>query len=193
MKRVKLAEVLKKAAVRKKVVEGMRIGDIFVYPTDTVYGIGCNAEIPGQVKRIAEAKGRKDDRQFSVIAPGKAWIWEHSGISKAAMELADNLLPGPYTIVLKAKENSPPAVVSREKSMGVRLPKHPVTELIAEAGVPFVSTSVNMSGESPLTDPRDIPDGIKEVTDWLIDEGKTGGRPSRVFDLRGREVRILRH
>jgi len=193
MKVVKLATVLHKPAIRKKIVDGMRHGDILVYPTDTIYGTGCNAEIPGSVEKIKKAKGREPGRQFSVIAPGKEWVWKHADISKANRQFADEILPGPYTIVVKAKANAPKAIVSSEKSMGVRLPNNPFTKIIEEAGIPFVSTSVNLSGTEPVSSIKDIPAEIRSMADWAIDAGKISGLASRVFDLRTDNVKVLRH
>jgi len=194
MKVVKLSDVLRNSQTRKKVIEDMKIGKIFVYPTDTIYGIGCSAEVLDSVEKIEKAKGRESGKKFSVIAPGEEWIWKHADMSKANMLFADSLLPGPYTIVVKARPNAPVAVVSFEdKSMGIRIPKHPIAEIIKEAGIPFISTSVNLSGEKPVSSIDEIPEEIKSITDWAIDAGRISGLPSRVFDLRGNDVKILRY
>jgi len=191
MKIVKLSAVLKKPEIKGKIVEGMRKGDIFIYPTDTIYGIGCNAEIPGSVEKIRSAKGKGG--RFSVAAPDKEWIWDHAVISKGHRAFADSLLPGPYTIVVKAKSNAPKSAVSREKSLGVRMYRHPFYDVIREAGVPFISTSVNLSGKEPASRINDVPDGLKNITDVAIDAGEIRGHASRVFDLRTDEIGILRH
>jgi tRNA threonylcarbamoyl adenosine modification protein (Sua5/YciO/YrdC/YwlC family) len=193
MQTVKLSDVVNKKETRKKIIAGMRRGDVFVYPTDTIYGIGCNAEIPSSVEKIKKAKGREAEKQFSVIAPGKEWIWENANMTKANKEFADQMLPGPYTIIVKATRNAPRAVVSGERSLGVRLPNHPLTGVIKEAGIPFVSTSVNLTGEEPVCSIKDIPDEIHGIVDWAIDTGKISGLPSRVFDLRTDKVKILRY
>ncbi|MBN2331193.1 MAG: threonylcarbamoyl-AMP synthase [Candidatus Aenigmarchaeota archaeon] len=193
MRVVKLSEVLGKPPVRREAIDAMRNGMIFIYPTDTIYGIGCNAERAESVSRIAEAKGRESGKRFSVIAPGKGWIWKNASLSAANKKLADSILPGPYTIIVKAGPSAPKAVVSGEKSMGVRIPSHPVSGLVEQAGIPFVTTSVNVSGEEHAGSVRDIPEKIKGITDWVIDAGRIGGLASRVFDLRTDDVKILRY
>ncbi len=193
MKVVKLGDALNKPAIRKLMLEGIRGGAIFVYPTDTIYGLGCNAEIEESVEKVAKAKGREEDKKFSVIAPSKDWIWKHTNISRINMKFADALLPGPYTIILKAKRSAPKPVVSGGGSMGVRMPKHPFSRLISDAGVPFLSTSVNLSGEEPAATIADIPASVKGVADWAIDARKLYGPASRVFDLRTDSISVLRY
>jgi L-threonylcarbamoyladenylate synthase len=193
MKVVKLADALNKPAIRSLMIEGMRNGAIFVYPTDTLYGLGCNAEIGESVDKITEAKGRDAGKKSSVIAPSKDWIWKHTTLSRINMKFADALLPGPYTIIMKAKKSAPKPAVSGGGSMGVRLPKHPFSRLIADAGVPFLSTSVNLSGKEPAANIADIPASVKGITDWAIDARKIYGPASRVFDLRTDSISVLRY
>ena len=193
MKHVKLSEVLKKAGTRKAVIEAIKRGDVFVYPTDTIYGLGCNAENPASVARIVKSKGREESKRFSVIAPGKDWIWQHAVLTDANRKFADDILPGPYTLIVRAKGGAPKAVVSSERSLGIRIPNHPFTDIVSEARVPFVTTSVNLSGEEPVSSIRDIPGQIIKGVDWAIDAGKVFGLASRVFDLREKDVKILRY
>lgn len=191
MEIIRLVDVLKKTDVRKKVVAGIRAGRIFVYPTDTIYGIGCNAEDAKAVDKIRNAKGREESKVFSVIAPGKDWIRNHANVGKANVDLIGKLLPGPYTMILDASSKSPKPVVSAEKSLGVRIPRHPFTGIVEEAGVPFVSTSVNLKGETPVTKITDIPGGMKGSVDIAIDAGTIEGTPSRIFDMRAGDVKVM--
>lgn len=193
MRVIKLSQAVRKSPVRKELIEAMRKGEIFVYPTDTIYGIGCNAEKAESVRKIADAKGRESGKQFSVIAPGKEWIWKNASLSAANKKLADNMLPGPYTFIMKAKPGAPRAVVSSEKSMGVRIPTHQISKIVEDAGIPFVTTSVNVSGEEHACSVNEIPEKMKGIADWVIDAGKIGGLASRVFDLRTDDVKILRY
>ena len=193
MKVVKLSDVISEPGTRKKIVEAIRQGHIFVYPTDTIYGLGCNAENPASLERIVKAKGRDGSKRFSVIASGKDWIWQHAMLSDANRKFAEDILPGPYTIIVRAKAGAPKAVVSGDRSLGIRLPQHPFTEIVKESGVPFVSTSVNLSGEEPVSSVNDIPARIRKTADWAIDAGRISGLASRVFDLREKDVKILRY
>ena len=181
---------LKDHALRARLVHDIISGKLFIYPTDTIYGIGCNAEKESSVLRIREAKSR-GSAPFSVIAPSKEWIWSHTNISPANRELADKLLPGPYTLILPANNKSPKPVVSSQKTIGLRMPRHPFMEIISEAGVPFVTTSVNRSGQLPVKSLRDVPEDIRKYIDWAVDGGVLDGHPSRIFDMTGPELKIM--
>lgn len=139
-------------------------GNIFIYPTDTLYGIGCNALNQNSVKKIRDIKGR-DEKPFSVIAPSIDWIKEHFIVD---VEL-ENYLPGPYTVILKKKNPEFLFWVSNKETMGVRIPKHKFTKTIQKAEVPFITTSVNLSGNPPARTLQEIPESIKSQADEIIE------------------------
>lgn len=192
MEIVSFSDALGKPQVRKRVLESMVKGSVLVYPTDTIYGIGCNATLVSSVDKVREAKGRDAGKQFSVIAPGKEWISRNAALSKMNLDLADKLLPGPYTIIVAAGKGAPKAVVSEEGSIGIRLPRHPFTRLVEEAGVPFVTTSVNASGGKPATCLEEIPGEMKTFIDMALDAGVVDGQASRIFDFRTDDVKTMR-
>ena len=166
---------------KEEFIEKIRNGAIFIYPTDTIYGIGCNALLDEPVKRIREWKGRKNS--FSVIAPNKAWIKEHCEVKDGYLEK----LPGPYTLVYPMKKQ----IISKqtsEKTLGVRIPDHWISDLVKEAGVPIVTTSVNVTGEIPLFSLENIQPAVKAFLDFAIDEGKLKGRASEVIDCSSGET-----
>jgi len=187
MKIIKLREALKSGDVRKAIADGK----IFVYPTDTLYGIGCNIESRESAKKILKAKGRDSDKPFSVIVPSKEWIRKNTKITKENERFVDVLFPGPYTVILKAKEQIPYAV-SKEGSIGIRIPKNEFCDLIRSTGVLFITTSVNLSEEEPVYSVKRIPDQIKKIVDYAVDAGKIEGPASRVFDIRTNELKIAR-
>ncbi|NIO23108.1 MAG: threonylcarbamoyl-AMP synthase [Candidatus Aenigmarchaeota archaeon] len=187
MKTVKLSKALKSREVKQAISEGR----IFIYPTDTLYGIGCNPDNRKSVEKIMKAKGREKDKPFSVIVPSKEWISENTRITKENRNFVDVLLPGPYTVILKAKERIP-YVVSKEGSVGIRIPKNEFCDLIRSLGIIFVTTSVNLSEEEPVYSIKDVPKEIKEIADYAIDSGRIEGRSSRVFDIRTNELKIAR-
>jgi L-threonylcarbamoyladenylate synthase len=193
MQVISLHDALKIPGVRSGIVKAMRSGDVLVYPTDTIYGVGCNAENAGSVRRISDAKGREETKGFSVIAPSKEWIWSHAAVSDHNRKFIDTMLPGPYTVVVSARDSAPRAAVSPEKTLGIRIPRHPFAEVISEAGIPFITTSVNLSGQAPATSLDMVPDEIRKITSMAIDAGTISGDSSRVFDLRTDNVKILRY
>lgn len=187
MENIKLSKALKSGEVKQALVEGK----IFIYPTDTLYGIGCNAENKESVEKIIKAKGRDKDKPFSVIVPSKEWISENTKITKENERFLEVLFPGPYTIILEAREQIP-FVVSKEKSIGIRIPKNEFCDLIRSLGILFVTTSVNLSEEKPAFSIKDIPKQIREIADYVIDAGRIEGHASRVFDIRTNELKIAR-
>jgi L-threonylcarbamoyladenylate synthase len=189
MKTVKLADL---EDHRKELAEAIRLGKIFIYPTDTIYGIGCNAERPESVYAIFLAKNRNQDKPFSAIAPSFEWIEKHAFIEKHNLDFIRSLLPGPYTVVLKANRQTPKTIISKEGTVGLRMPKHEFCDFIRSQKLPFITTSINVSGEDPLTDIGEIPESIKDIVDYSVDSGRLEGASSRVFDLTGKEIKILR-
>jgi len=173
---------------KKEMLVEIMAGKIFVYPTDTIYGIGCNALIGESVRRIREIKQR-DEKPFSVIAPSKDWIRKKCFVDEKVEKWLGKL-PGAYTLILELRENG---AVSEEvcvgwEGLGVRLPDNWFASVIGEVGLPFVTTSVNLSGEKPCSEIGEIDKEILDKIDYVIDVGRLGGKPSRVVNLlAGRE------
>jgi L-threonylcarbamoyladenylate synthase len=162
-------------------------GAIFIYPTDTVYGIGCNAEDEAAVRKVRRIKGT--DHPFSVIAPSKEWISEN-----LETNFTDYLsqFPGPITLIMK-KRSSFLDWAAKGATLGVRMPDHPFMKLIELAGVPFITTSANKSGEPTISGIREIPRELEREVDFAIDGGPApSGKPSKVIDLTGYEPKVLR-
>lgn len=154
---------------------------IIIYPTDTVYGIGCNAENTALVERIFEIKGRDRKKPLSVIAPAKEWILKHCVISKEAL---DKYLPGKYTLILKKKDAEfLKHVTAGIPNIGVRIPAHPFSNIVKKAQIPFVTTSANRSGEKSPKSLSEIPDEIRRAVDIIIDGGTLSGTPSTLVDF----------
>ncbi len=162
-------------------------GKIFVYPTDTIYGIGCNAMDSGVVRRIREIKG--SSRPFSVIAPSKGWIRQSLLVTHGDFL---GKLPGPYTLIFRKRNPDFLSAASESDSLGVRIPRHTFSELVTEAGIPFITTSANLSGQDVARSPTEVPGQIRKTADFLIDAGVLDNPPSRVIDLTSGEPRVLR-
>jgi len=159
-------------------------GKLFIYPTDTIYGIGCNAENKEAVEKIKHIKQRDKDKPFSIIAPSIEWVKENLIVDCNI----DKYLPGPYTIILKKKNPKFLEWVSNKESLGVRIPAHEFTRKIQEANVPFITTSVNLSGELFVTKVQDINPDILEEVDHIIDYGELNGKPSTII-IQGKEIK----
>ena len=153
---------------------------VLIYPTDTVYGIGCNAEKDVLVNRIFEIKGRGTKKPMSVIAPDKNWIRTHCIVSE---ETINKYLPGKYTLLVKKKDNRfLSTTTAGMQTIGVRIPAHRFSKLVEKAGVPFVTTSANPSGWDAPTTLSEIPLSLKDTVDILIDGGVLDGTPSTLVD-----------
>jgi len=184
MKTVKMEGVLNNKEIRNEIIEEMRTGSVFVYPTDTIYGLGCNALISESVKKIRAIK--RTDRPFSVIAPSTEWILRNLIVeSKKALKI----LPGPYTLIFMKKEPFFLREVSPLPTLGVRIAGHPITRIVREVGIPFVTTSANLSGKKPITKPSQAK--FRGVN-FVIDGGILSGPPSIVIDLSGEEEKVIR-
>jgi L-threonylcarbamoyladenylate synthase len=163
---------------------------IFIYPTDTIYGIGGNALDKNIVAKIRAAK-QSNIQPFSVIAPSKHWIKEHCVLSDEAQEWLKKL-PGPYTLILPLKDQKTIAqnVNTGLSTIGVRIPKHWISKVVEELGVPFVTTSANVTAEEVMTSLDDLDSRIKEHVDYLFYDGPLEGKPSTLVHLESNKVKI---
>jgi len=180
---------LRKGEIKKKILKG----DIFVHPTDTIYGLGCNAKDSKAVKTLRKIKKRPDN-PFSVIAPSKAWIEENCELTQEAKEWL-NKLPGPYTLILKTKDSPVCKEVAPGKdSLGVRIPEHWISSLVEWVGAPIITTSVNVTDEPFMEKIEDldldINDDIKRKLSFVLYEGEKPGRPSKIVHLEKDEVKV---
>ena len=142
---------------KKELAQRILDGAIFIYPTDTIYGIGCNALIEKSVAKIREIKNRPV-APFSVWVPSVKWITDNCEVTKKQEKEHLSLLPGPYTIIaeLKNKDCLAKSVHPTNGSIGVRMPNHELGEFFSSLGIPIVTTSVNKSGESFMTQVEDL-------------------------------------
>lgn len=174
----------------KFIIKRMKAGEIIIYPTDTIYGLGCNASKPGSVSMIRNIKRRDEDKPLSVIAPSKKWIYDHFEVKKKSYI---QTLPGPFTFVLETKKRAVARNVNPgSETLGVRIPYHAFTRLVQRANIPFVITSVNYSGQKPIREVREIPRSILRKVDIVIDGGFLPNHPSTVIDLTGEMAKILK-
>ncbi len=173
----------------KEIAESINAGMIFIYPTDTIYGLGCDATNSRAVKKLRKLKKRYD-KPLSIIAPSKQWILENCHVKQNFLAYIDKL-PAPFTYILALKRKSAVSPeVTNTNTLGVRMPKHEFTKIIQKTGKPFVTTSVNISGEEYAASIQEIPWGIKRHC-IIIDAGKLSSKPSTIFDLTGEKAKLL--
>ncbi len=167
-------------------------GAVFIYPTDTIYGIGCNARDPVAVKRLRKIK-KREKMPFSIIAPDKEWIQKNCSLSYGG-EMWLNRLPGPLTLIMKLKDKDAinEMVIPGLDTVGVRIPNHWMSKVAKELERPLITTSANIKGGTFMTSLDNLDLEVKEAVDFIIYEGKNEGNPSKIVDLSNGEPKIIR-
>jgi len=177
----------------ERAAEVMRGGGVIVYPTDTVYGLGCDIMNAQAVNRIIRIKGRDPKKPLSFICADLTHISRYAMVSNFAYRILKRFLPGPYTFVLPASREVPKLLRSKSKTVGIRIPDHPVPQsLVKEMGNPILSTSANRSNEEVITDPDELRVSLGKEVDIIMDSGILPVLPSSVISLVDEEPVILR-
>jgi len=181
----------------EKAVDILRNGGVIVYPTDTVYGIGCdvmNMKAVGRVARIKNIPIEKSN--FSFICSDLSHLSDYCRpISNQVFKLMKRYLPGPYTFILNANNNVPRYFKGKKKTIGIRVPDHPVvTELVRILGNPILSTSVHDEDDiiEYTTNPELIHEKLGNSVDLVIDCGSGDIYPSTVIDCTGDSPVMIR-
>ena len=176
-----------------RAAEALEAGGVIVYPTDTIYGIGCDIKSKNAIERIQRIKGRDAKKPMSFVCADVADISIYAHVSKFAFRLLKRLLPGPFTFILPATKKTPRVLRSKQKTVGVRIPDHPVTAaLVQQLGRPLLSTSANRSEEEVLIDPVDLERELGPQVDMILECGILPVQPSTVVSLIDDEIQILR-
>ena len=173
-------------------VELLRKGGVIVYPTDTVYGLGCDIHNKRAVGRIYQLKQMDKSHPVSIVCSDLSDIARYAYVDDYAYRIMRRLVPGAYTFVLKATREVPKIMMRKQKTVGIRVPDHPVAlALVAELDGPIVSTSASVQGQM-YSDPDELHARFKSA-DALVDSGWGGLEPSTIIDLTGPEPEVLRH
>jgi len=175
----------------------LKKGGIVIYPTDTIYAMGCSILHPNAIERLAKIKGvRVDKAVFSLIVHDFAHIAEYTRpMSNTVYKLMKRCLPGPFTFILESGSNINRIMNTRRKTVGVRIPANPVTlGLVEKLGCPIVSTSLHDDDEIVKfpTDPDEIFDHYSDKVDAVINGGYGKNEESTVVDCIGPEPVIIR-
>lgn len=176
-----------------KAVEVLREGGVIIYPTDTVYGFGCDIFNKEALERIYFIKNEAGTKLFSFICSDLKDISKYAKVSDYAYRVMKKLLPGPYTFVLPTAREVPKKLWTKRKTVGIRIPDHQVAITLAkELGHPIISTSVtNRKGEI-LYEPFEIKIVFNSSVDLMLSTGALNGKPSTIVDLSGEEPEIVR-
>ncbi len=178
----------------EKIVEILNNNGIIIYPTDTIYGIGCSIFSQKGIERIRLIKGREKNKYFSILCYDLKDLSKYAkNVSNEAYKLMRRILPGPYTIILHASRELPRILHSKRKTVGIRVPDHTLSrEIVKELGHPIITTSANRSGQEPLNDPELLNKEFGNMVDAVIDGGVLPPVPSTVIDLSEQPFKVLR-
>lgn len=170
----------------KIAVEKLKNDGVIVYPTDTIYGLGCDVFSKKAVAKIYQIKKREPQKPFSIICSDLKHISEYAIVPDYAYKLMRRLLPGPYTFILKASHKTPNTVLSKNKTVGIRVPDNEIClELVKQLGNPIVTTSLNISGEKVMTNPDQLDKETANMIDCVINVGDLGDEASTIIDVSG--------
>ncbi|ORJ63461.1 L-threonylcarbamoyladenylate synthase [Geothermobacter hydrogeniphilus] len=177
----------------RRVVETLTRGGVIAYPTDTIYGIGCDIFNKKGVRKIYQIKQRDARKPFSFICSDLSEVANYARVSNFAFKLMKRHLPGPYTFVLEASRVVPDLLVTRQKTVGIRIPDNPIaTAIVRELGHPLVTTSANLAGDEIIQDPADIEESLGKKLDLVVDGGILNSQPSTVISLVNDQPEVLR-
>ena len=176
----------------QRAVEALRAGEIIAYPTDTVYGIGCDLFNKKAIDKLYQLKGLPRSRLLSFMCKDLAEVSHYAMLHDQVFRLIKRHLPGPFCFILNSTREVPRIVQSSRKTVGIRVPDHPVTQaLIQELGHPIINTTACRLSESPNLDPSEIDDEFPGLA-LVLDAGPGGVIPSSVVDLSHEQAVIIR-
>lgn len=181
----------------EQTVKILRGGGVVIYPTDTVYTLGCALSSNKGLERVARLKNIKIEKaKFSIVCSDLSHMTDFSmPVSNPVFKLMKTLLPGPYTFILEGNRNIPRIFESNRKSIGIRVPNHPIAARLVQAlGEPLISTSIHDEDEllEYSTDAERIDEKWGDKVDLIIDGGPGGFLPSTIIDCTKGGIEIVR-
>lgn len=177
----------------RRAAEILRGGGIIVYPTDTVYGVGCDLNDRKAIKRLIELKDRPKKKPFSVICPDFKDVSRYALVSNYAYKTMRRFLPGPYTFIVQASKEIPKLMVSKQRTVGIRMPDNPIVlELVQEFGGPLCTTSVEFEEEETIHDPEVFHERLRDRVELILDGGLAVSEHSTIVDLTVDPPAVLR-
>jgi tRNA threonylcarbamoyl adenosine modification protein (Sua5/YciO/YrdC/YwlC family) len=178
----------------KKAADVLRDGGIIIYPTDTVYGLGCDLSNKKGIERIYELKRRNRKQPLSFICSDLKHISQYAKVTDYAYKTMKRLLPGPYTFILEASRLVPKIILPKRSTTGIRVPDNQIClDLIKELGQPIISTSVKTADGEDLGTPNEIEERFGRIVDLIIDGGIIIPEPSSVISLVDDNIEIIRN
>jgi len=167
----------------RRAVDALLAGEVIGYPTDTVYGLGCDISSKKAIDRLYQIKGMDRSHPLAFICPDLSEIARYAIVDNQVYRVLRHFLPGPYCFVLEATREVPRILQTKRKTIGIRVPKHEVTcAVVRELGRPIISTTAQRAGAEPHVDAAEIDEDFKGLG-LVIDSGAGGLVPTTVVDL----------
>ena len=181
----------------KMIIECLENDGVIIFPTDTIYAIGCSVNSSKALDRIARIKGiKKEKANFSFIFHDLSMLSEYTKpLNNDVFKLMKRNLPGAFTFIVEANNNDPKLFKNNKKTIGIRIPDQPIiTNIVRELGCPIITTSILDEDEISgfMTDPEDINDAYSDKVDIIIDGGYGDKEESTVVDCTDNDIVILR-
>ena len=177
----------------KKAVEILKQGGLVIYPTDTVYGLGCALSNKKGIERIYAIKRQNKKQPFSFICADLKDISSYARVSDSSYKTMKHFLPGPYTFILEASRLVPKIILPKRKTTGIRVPDNAIClALVRELGEPVISSSVKNEQDEFISDPQIIEEKFRHQVDLVIDGGILAPEPSSVISLIDDRIEVIR-
>lgn len=167
----------------QRAVQALSAGEVIGYPTDTVYGLGCDIANKKAVDRLYQIKGMDRSQPLAFICPDLGEIAKYAIVDNQIYRVLRRFLPGPYCFILEATREVPRLIQTKRKTIGIRVPNHEIVRVVTrELGRPIISTTAARAGSPPYVDAREIDDDFHGLG-LVIDAGAGGTVPTTVIDL----------
>ncbi len=177
----------------RRVMEVLEGGGVIGYPTDTIYGVGCDLFNQEAIRKIHRLKKLEEKKPLSFICSDLKDISRYAYVSNYAYKMMKRLLPGPYTFVLKATKLVPKIAMTKQNTVGIRIPDNKIClALVKELGHPIISTSVSKPDEGLFNEPAEIEERFGKQLDLVIDGGVIVAEHSSIIDLTGDSPKVIR-
>ncbi|MGD1806626.1 L-threonylcarbamoyladenylate synthase [Dapis sp. BLCC M126] len=188
----------------EQIIKALKDGAVMLYPTDTVYAIGCDLNVKSAVEKVRQIKQLSNDKPLTFLCSSLSNIASYAVVSDSGYRIIKRLIPGPYTFVLPATKLVPRLVMSpKRKTTGIRVPDNQVCLALLEAlGNPIISTSAHITsdaeGMAPIkteavTGKAELFDCLENLVDIIVDDGSDPGyQVSTILDLTGQDPNLIR-
>ena len=176
----------------QRAVDALETGGVIGYPTDTVYGLGCDLENKRAIERLYALKRMPRTQPLAFICPDLADIARYAVVEKPEYRILRHYLPGPYCFILEATREVPKLLLSKRKTVGIRVPANEITSALVRAlGRPIISTTAQLDGGDPFVDPAEMDEAFDGLA-LVIDGGGGGLVPTTVIDLTKSPPEVVR-